>query len=180
MFSLSLEVNGLYVLLSDRGDTFSFHWALCLAASAESRRIYHLINPAGSQSWIYECKSSTLPSSSSSPSTSTSSPSSSAAVADPRRLVVAVQIAVVEPALHEALGECLASLPISLYSTRFHEQTTCRVWVKEALYALDDQGYIALSAPVGNVERRALSLAVSARSLKSNSPTPRYTYIYSF
>ncbi|RAH47538.1 uncharacterized protein BO95DRAFT_461918 [Aspergillus brunneoviolaceus CBS 621.78] len=56
----------------------------------------------------------------------------------------------------------LAQVPIE-YSTRFREAITCRVWLKEALFALDDEGYIKLMKDIGSIEDEAKGQAVRNR-----------------
>ncbi|KKZ64073.1 hypothetical protein EMCG_01569 [[Emmonsia] crescens] len=82
--------------------------------------VYHLINPPGTTLWEYESKTT-------------------ANVIESRSLLVALQVAVMEPVLHESLGDRLAEVRTG-YSNRFHENMTCRVWVKEALSDLDGYG----------------------------------------
>jgi hypothetical protein len=57
----------------------------------------------------------------------------------------------------------LWQIPIA-YSTQFHESITCRVWLKEALFALDDEGYIKLTESVDDIEAEAKNLAMRNKS----------------
>jgi hypothetical protein len=72
---------------------------------------------------------------------------------------VALKIGVLNPTFHQSLLDRLKEIPIA-YSTRFHESITCRVWLKEALFALDDEGYINLTGSVNDIEREATNLAI--------------------
>lgn len=81
-----------------------------------------------------------------------------------RRLLLALKIGALEPVLHKALAGRLALVPLTLFSTRFREQLSCRVWVKEALFALDDEGYVNLGQRVRNVEEEAKYLAMLSKS----------------
>jgi hypothetical protein len=138
---LNFETNYIYILLSDRGDSYRFHWALYLAKSNTDGVIFHLHNPVNSTTWAYE-----------------SQPSSD--IPDPDRLLLALEVGgVLEPLLHDSLGDRLAQIPIE-YSTRFRENITCRVWIKEALFALNNEGYIKLIKSVDAIEEEAKILAM--------------------
>lgn len=80
-----------------------------------------------------------------------------------QRLLVALKIGVLNPILHEPLLDRLKEIPIA-YSTRFHESITCRVWLKEALFALDDEGYTKLTRSVNDIEVEARNLAIQNKS----------------
>ncbi|PKX98925.1 uncharacterized protein P174DRAFT_437361 [Aspergillus novofumigatus IBT 16806] len=139
---ITFDVNGLYILLSDRGEnSYTFHWALYLHQAENSGYLYHLINESDStSSWRFD-------------------PQPSQDAIDSQRLLVALNIGVLEPTLHQALLDRLRQIPIA-YSTRFHENITSRVWLKEALFALDDEGYIKLTEGVNDIEAEATNLAM--------------------
>ncbi|KAJ5211548.1 uncharacterized protein N7498_003194 [Penicillium cinerascens] len=137
----TLEVNALYILLSDRGENiYTFHWRLYLHQATNSGYIYHLINETNSTSWHFD-----------------SQPSEN--VIASQGLLVALKIGVLDPILHQSLRDRLQETPIA-YSTRFHESITCRVWLKQALFALDDEGYIKLTHPVNDIEAEAIDFAI--------------------
>lgn len=142
--SLNFEINGLYLLLSDRGDTYTFHWGLYLAKSSSDGVIFHLINPVNSTAWIYEAKSTRN-------------------VSQSVRLLLALQVGVLDPVLHGSLSDRLAQIPIQ-YSTRFREHMTCRVWIKEALFALNEEGYIKLIKSIDAIENEAKFQAMRNKS----------------
>lgn len=81
-----------------------------------------------------------------------------------QRLLAAIKIGVVDLVLHQALHDRLQQIPIA-YSTRFHESITCLVWLKEALFALDDEGYIKLTRSVDEIEAEAKILAIQNKSM---------------
>ncbi|KAJ5084367.1 hypothetical protein NUU61_008946 [Penicillium alfredii] len=146
---LLLEPNALYLILLDRGDTYTFHWKLYLTTNSSTSptagQIFHITNEAGLTAWEYETSPTTeLPTS--------------------RRLLLALQVGVLDPVLHRALGERLALVPLALYSTRFWEHLSCRVWVKEALFALDDEGYVSLGKSVREIEEEAKFLGILCKS----------------
>ncbi|KAL3472022.1 hypothetical protein BJX99DRAFT_236412 [Aspergillus californicus] len=138
--AMRFETNGLYLLLSDRGDISKFHWGLYLATSPLGGQIGHLVNRAGMVDWQYE---------------STTSQND----ATPNKLLLALKLADLDPALHDALMARMSQIPIQ-YSTRFRESMTCRVWIKEALYELDDEGYIELTESVDKIEADAKTGAI--------------------
>ncbi|KAJ5420904.1 hypothetical protein N7465_003423 [Penicillium sp. CMV-2018d] len=140
------EVNGLYILLSDRGDkSYAFHWGLYLHQATSLGFIYHLVNTVNSTTWRFE-------------------PKPSQNVADSQALLVALRIGVLDSSLHQHFLDRLYQIPIA-DSVRFRERITCRVWLKEALFALDDEGYIKLSRGVNAIEAEANTLAIQNKSL---------------
>jgi hypothetical protein len=138
---ITFDVNGLYILLSDCGEnSYTFHWALYLHQAENSGYLYHLVDESDSTSWRFD-------------------PQPSQDAIDFQRLLVALKIGVLKPTLHQALLDRLWQIPIA-YSTRFHESITCRVWLKEALFALDDEGHIKLTESVNDIEAEATNLAM--------------------
>lgn len=111
---LTFELNGLYILLSDRGDkSYTFHWRLYLHQSPTSGSIYHLLNDIDPTIWRFEH----LP--------------DQTVIYDPS-LLGALKIGVLDPTLHAHFLERLHQIPL-VDSVRFRERITCRVWLKEAL-----------------------------------------------
>lgn len=66
----------------------------------------------------------------------------------------------------------MAQIPIQ-YSARFREDITCRVWVKEALFALDDEGYIKLTKSVDAIDNEARSEAIKNKYLNHSNQLSR-------
>ncbi|KAJ5083791.1 hypothetical protein N7456_013218 [Penicillium angulare] len=132
---LIFETNSLYVVLLERGDTYLFHWELYLATSPAEGVIFHVTDDTGPSLWEYgRVPTNEMP--------------------NLRRLLLALKIGSVEPMLHNALSERLALIPLSRFSTRFSEQLNCRVWVKEALFVMDD-GYVNLDKGPKEIEEEA-------------------------
>ena len=146
---LVFDANGLYILLTDIGAEIQFHWAFYLATSSSSGIIFQLINtPATGDTWQYQTKDSTdVPSST--------------------NLLVAMKIANLEPLLHSALSDRLPQIPISR-SPRYGD-ITCRVWLKETLHELDNEGYIQLIESVDYIEDEALMEAAENRPRDTRS-----------
>ncbi|KAI2674446.1 hypothetical protein DTO012A7_6851 [Penicillium roqueforti] len=143
---LPFEVDGLYILLSNRGDkSYTFHWSLYLHQSPKLGSVYHLLNDIDTSTWRFEH----LPNES---------------VIYDQALLVALKIGVLNPILHMPFLDRLRQIPI-VDSVRFRERITCRVWLKEALFALDDEGYIMLTRSVDDIEAEARNLALQNKSL---------------
>ena len=60
--------------------------------------------------------------------------------------------------LHDALAKRLTEIPVQPSSR--YGPITCRVWVKEALEELDNEGYIKLQGKVNDIEQEAIDEAV--------------------
>ncbi len=86
-------------------------------------------------------------------------------------LLVAVKIAVLDSVLQDALPDRLAQIAVS--DSSLYGIITCRVWVKQALHELDDEGYIKLTQSVDAVEEEAVEVAME------NKPRGRRTTIKS-
>lgn len=52
--------------------------------------------------------------------------------------------------LHQALSDRLALVPLCWGAMRVNRGFTCRSWVLEALFVLDDEGYVDLSGGGGS------------------------------
>jgi hypothetical protein len=137
---IDLESNGLYIVISNLGYDRLFHWGLYLATSPNEGLIYHLVGQVSiEETWYYRVKYST-------------------GVPFAQELLLAFKIGVLDPALHEPMAQRLLEVPQG-YSTRFGGRITSRIWVKEALYLLDQEGYIKLTADVNEIEAEAVDLA---------------------
>lgn len=128
---ISFEANGLYIFLTDIGAERQFHWGFYLAKGPKNGVIFHMINSVRTgDKWEYQAKSSnTVPYS--------------------KMLLLALNIAVIEPELHDALAQRLPAVSSD-------GAITCRVWLRNALQELDDEGFIKLIASVDKVEEEAV------------------------
>ncbi|EEH22620.1 hypothetical protein PABG_04831 [Paracoccidioides brasiliensis Pb03] len=164
-----LEPNSLYILLFRQGEAYQFHWGLFLttttsstpaaeetvespesAAPAETTAttsppgtLFELINPNPSNSRHWTYSTSTL-----------------ATFTHKNNPISALKISTIEPILHEPVHALLATIPVVTYSHRFGEDMSCRVWLKEALYALDQSGFIQLVWTVDEIEKEAKGLGM--------------------
>ncbi|KAJ5961015.1 uncharacterized protein N7479_008165 [Penicillium vulpinum] len=147
---LSLEPNALYILLLDLGGSCLFEWKLYLSSTPTMGRTFHITNETGPIAWQYKTEVVYN-------------------IASNMRVVLALKIGVVEPVLHAALGARLALVPLALYSARFREGLCCRVWVQEALFALDDEGYLGLARSVVDIEQEGRQIGMLNKSRGTRS-----------
>ena len=147
---LPLEPNALYILLLYLGGSCLFEWRLYLASTHTNGQTFHITNETGPVNWQYKTEAIHN-------------------IASDKQVVLALQIGVVGPVLHAALGSRLALVPLTLYSARFREGLSCRVWVQEALFALEDEGYLNLTRSVVDLELEARQLGMLNKSRGTRS-----------
>ncbi|KAE8353588.1 hypothetical protein BDV28DRAFT_164866 [Aspergillus coremiiformis] len=133
----TLTPSTLYILLQPRTFPSIFHWSFYITGTREpstSGTMHDLTNSGGSQLWTYN----SIPINLLDPN-----PTSPA--------IAAIKVDVIDDMemLREAMEECLSNIPRT-YSSLFREEMSCRVWVKEALWGLDQGGFIDLGRR-GNV-----------------------------
>lgn len=128
---ISFNTNGLYILISDIGEVLRFHWGLYLALSPGHGIILHTVNnrDTGHQ-WQYQTKANI-------------------GVPNSKPLLVALQIGLIGPDLHGPLAERLATVPVT-------PPVTCRLWLKQALFDLDNEGYIGLMNEVNDIKMEGI------------------------
>jgi hypothetical protein len=136
---LELDVDGLYIIVRDLGDTYRFHWGLYLATRTSTGDLSHAVNTVNKNSWAYEVRRDIN-------------------LID-WRFLAAVKVGIIETELHDALRSRLREIPMG-YSSRFKEDMSCRVWVKEALFALDNEGFIQLVGSVNAIDMEAKAEAM--------------------
>ncbi|KAJ5787137.1 hypothetical protein N7457_002127 [Penicillium paradoxum] len=128
---ISFDTNGLYIFLSDIGEVSQYHWGFYLALSPEHGTIFHTINSRETgDRWQFQTK------------TNTGIPYS-------KTLLVALKIAIMDPCLHGPLADRLAAVPVI-------SPVTCRLWLKIALFDLDNEGYIKLTKEVDDIEMEGI------------------------
>ncbi|KAL5334927.1 hypothetical protein BJX70DRAFT_343209 [Aspergillus crustosus] len=156
--------NTLYLLLLDRGDTATFHWALYLSPANTNTNNINGDNdenlnlttnnntsaPAGTIHHLVDTPTSTTctPTPTPAPKTWTYI---TAVDTDPSPnnlsrsdgLFLAHPLSPVDPSLIPALTQRLSEIPIA-YSKRFREEINCVVWVYEALILLEEEGFVDL------------------------------------
>ncbi|KAJ5172327.1 hypothetical protein N7492_004920 [Penicillium capsulatum] len=143
--AMLFEPNGLYLCLLDRGNTYNFHWELYLANTPTTGTICHITNDKLPTQWDFEVVStSEMPSL--------------------RQLLVGLKVGTVTPMMHRPLCHRLGLIPLDLFSARYGESMNCRVWTKEALFALDDEGYVVLAISVPDIASEVNHHALMAKS----------------
>jgi hypothetical protein len=150
---IAFESSGLYILVSDIGDELHFHWGLYLAKTASEGQIFHLIRgPHTDDAWTYQTK-----------------PTTKNAIPHSVTLLVAMRIGFIEEMLQERLEERLAQLydgemKNELSTGENVTQMSCRVWIKAALHMLDQEGFIAVTGTMEELEMEAWSKAVDNKA----------------
>jgi hypothetical protein len=139
---MTLEDNGLYILLSELDVEYKWHWGLYLSNYPHNGYVYHITNDNPAGKWIYETKTSTR-------------------VEYSDNIILALKIAAVHPDLRQALGERIRQ--ISAQNNSYGE-LTCRTWLLQVLHELDAEGYISLTGSVREVEAEAKDAATLAAS----------------
>lgn len=160
---IAFEPGSLYILVSDIGDDLHFHWGLYLAKTASEGQIFHLIRgPHTDDAWTYQTK-----------------PTTKDAIPHSVTLLVGVRIGFIEEILQERLEERLAQFydeeVTNDSSTEENDNDmSCRLWVKAALYMLDQEGFITVTGTIEALEMEAWSEAID------NKPRDRRAVIQSF
>lgn len=104
------DTDGLYVVLSNMGEAFHFHWGLFLATTPDEGTTFHVTNGPGTGfKWTYETKLNKN-------------------LKNSVTLIYASKIAVVDPVLHQPLAEQLAA--VSIASSPRYGPISCRSWVR--------------------------------------------------
>ncbi|OGM39332.1 hypothetical protein ABOM_012052 [Aspergillus bombycis] len=127
----TLMPSTLYILLQSRSTPSTFHWSLYTTNTHGPLTWgmkHDLIEKAHRRLWTYNSAPANLLESQSRPA------------------IAAVKVDVIDDVemMRGALEECLGNVPRTAYSSRFREEMSCRVWVKEALWGLDQGGFIDL------------------------------------
>ncbi|KAM3522707.1 hypothetical protein NHJ13051_005498 [Beauveria bassiana] len=153
---LDLDINGLYILLSEQGLAYRWHWGLYLHKEKERGYALHITRPSDAVPWRYEDREVRN-------------------VIFSVSITLALKIAVVTPDMDDALRGRIARVPVDdaadanaadANAAAVRERwgpLTCRTWLLRTLSELDDEGYISIkpAATVEEVEEEALSLAGS-------------------
>lgn len=116
---LKLDINGLYILLTQQSVDNKWHWGLYLRRGV-------------SKGWIFQSRR--LPA------------TGCTTVIYSERIVVALKVAVIPPDMHQPLRGRLGVRQAGVkmeYTERFGP-ITCRTWLLRALQELDDEGYISI------------------------------------
>lgn len=147
---LQLDVNALYIILSTQSTSNVWHWVLYLHISESLGWVFHITN-LGSVTWEYHCHESTD-------------------MACSSTAISVVKVADMAPEMHEALQRRIGldGRPVvRLEDTDRFGRLSCRTWLLQVLYELDDEGYISVRPgySIRDVEQEALALASNNKYL---------------
>ncbi|KAJ6092945.1 hypothetical protein N7486_008234 [Penicillium sp. IBT 16267x] len=155
---LAFKLNALYIAILDRRDTYLFHWELYLAKTSTEGIFFHITNEVGQTRWEYDrAQANEMP--------------------QLHALLLALRIGSVEPGLHNDLSDRLALVILTTFSSRISEQLNCRLWLKEALFVMDDEGYVNLSKGPAEIEAEARYLAILSKSKSELKMKRRKMYL---
>ena len=145
---LSLDVNGLYILLRDQGLENEWLWGFYLHRGLSDGWIFYVSRPA--DSWLYDHRTSRT-------------------VVYSLSIAAALRIGVIEPLMHETLRDRIGRVPLE--NTERFGDLTCRTWLLRAVGDLDNEGYISLlrGTTVEDIEQEAMGAA----SESSDSAGPK-------
>ncbi|MCJ1257496.1 hypothetical protein MMC24_005322 [Lignoscripta atroalba] len=119
------ENNAIYVILSSRGAGSGFHWGIFLPTASPEGYVWHATNREGG--WKLEHKKSKQ-------------------VPFSLTLILSYKVGTVNGDTWDACFNALNSVPAAGQpSVNTQERFCCRIWVKDALQALDNNRVIALT-----------------------------------
>ncbi|OAQ96044.1 hypothetical protein LLEC1_02747 [Akanthomyces lecanii] len=147
---LHLDINALYIVLSTQSASKAWHWALYLHIGPRLGWVFYITN-LGCVRWEYHCDEA-------------------ADMAYSATAVSAVKIAEMVPEMHEALRRRIGldGRPAAkLQDTEQFGPLTCRSWLLQALYELDNEGYVSVlpGCSATDVGKEASSLASTNQHL---------------
>ncbi|PVI06281.1 hypothetical protein DM02DRAFT_667541 [Periconia macrospinosa] len=141
--SATLEKHSIYVFLNLRGAEPGFHWGIFVPTNQTQGGVWHAVNRGGG--WMLEIIAAT-------------------GIPNDMSLCLCFKIGKVASQKWNTLEEILRKVPANgLPSSNTQEIFTCRVWVKDALFALDVGGVIRLAKSVEDIEKAAIEKAESNR-----------------
>lgn len=133
------ENYGIYVMLSSRGALPGFHWGIFIPTASPKGHVWHATNREGG--WKLEHK------------TSPNVPFSMS-------LVLAYKIGSTSPSSWQTCQDILEGVDGSGRPSPYTgEESSCDVWVKDAIRSLHDNGIIVLSESVDSLEEKMINLA---------------------
>ncbi|KAF7875103.1 hypothetical protein EAF04_002275 [Stromatinia cepivora] len=136
---LQLENNTVYMTLNSRGVPGTFHWGIFITSSAPDGVHYHATNRFGG--WVPEFRPTTK-------------------ITQSLTLVIVYKIGIVSSQTRLKVDQVLEAVPADgSASLRTGEAFTCRIWTKDALVALHDNGNVTLPADIDTLERQAFAAA---------------------
>ncbi|KAI5777816.1 hypothetical protein EDC01DRAFT_390457 [Geopyxis carbonaria] len=139
----SLSNHSIYVFLNLRGAEPGFHWGLFVPTHAPHGAVWHAVNRTGG--WFLEANAT---------------PS----IPNPMSLCLVFKTGAVDATNFDKLKTEVENVPASGEPSPYTgEAFSCRVWVKDALAALDAAGLIGLERSTTEVEEAAVAKAEANR-----------------
>ncbi|KAK2871592.1 hypothetical protein FQN49_003024 [Arthroderma sp. PD_2] len=154
------ENYSIYVILSTRGANPGFHWGIFVPTDTPTGQVWHATNREGG--WKLEQRpSSNVPFSMS--------------------LVLAYKIGSVNDSNWQTCKDVLSGVAAGPHpSPNTGEAFSCRVWAKDAIIALRDNGIIVLEEDLSSIEALLLSRASQHKSsVETGASTAKVVNSYS-
>ncbi len=156
---IKFERDGLYVVLSEQSQPGAWHWGLYLHTTKTGGWIFHIRNYRNDPTWFFEHKRSE-------------------SIVFSFNIVVALRIAIITPEeMHGELQNFIGTTEsgISMADPNQFGQLTCRTWVLQALYQLDQGGHISIipGYTVRDIEQQALGVAIVNSGTGAPLPSDR-------
>ncbi|EGX94378.1 hypothetical protein CCM_02649 [Cordyceps militaris CM01] len=124
---INFDIDSLYVILSEQSQPNSWHWGIYLHVDEAGGWIFHIRNSAH-EPWYFEHKRSET-------------------IMTSKTIMVALRVAIIRPKdMHGALQSFIGTTQsrIGMADPNQFGRLTCRTWVMQALYQLDQSGYISI------------------------------------
>jgi len=139
--AVPFEESGIYVILSAIGvQNDRFHWGIY--AAVDGGQIYHATNETPDFTWKMEAKSRDK-------------------VNKSRSMRLAMKIGSVKSkAQADKADAVLRAVPIAKYGeyiAKYNQKFTCRIWVREALEALNEAKIVEFTCDTEDIQDEALS-----------------------
>ena len=139
----SLENNSIYMILSLRGAEPGFHWGIFVPTDKPEGEVWHATNRSGG--WSLENRTTS-------------------GVPDSMSLCLCCKVGSIANQNLSIFNDILRSVSANGNpSPNTQETFSCRVWVKDALSALDNAGLISLRMDTSAIERDAIKEAEANR-----------------
>lgn len=142
---IPFEENGIYIVLSalrGRAGNITYHWGLYI--SVNGGWIYHATNDSADKTWSVQAKNGSR-------------------IASSKNLRLALKVGSVKSTAKVGEADAiLRAVPVPTdgveYMAKYNDNFTCRIWVREALDALNEAKIVELTSSTENIEKEATSL----------------------
>ncbi|PLB48317.1 hypothetical protein P170DRAFT_437985 [Aspergillus steynii IBT 23096] len=132
------EDYSIYIMLKSRGALPGFHWGLFIPTSSPAGELWHATNETGG--WVV-------------------TPTSTNEIPFSMALVLAYKIGSISPSGLGAVKNILDNVPYNIsHSPNTNEPFSCRIWVKDALVQLRENGFMLLR-DVSEIEEELIDRA---------------------